>query len=166
MILRASASACAGCAWAGDARMAAAGEGAVFGVGLAYNRAAGVEHARNDCRVDVGDEAFQYARAVDKRNAGHADRILDADVVALEAAGWRAFDVATPIPGVEWIVLRRRPVAWVARIFHRRTKLGEFLQAPIRSDWPLHAVLVRLSLGVRHLNAEFVGQCADFPDTG
>jgi hypothetical protein len=105
-----------------------AGEGEVLAIGLADDGSAGVQYPRDDRGVDVGHEALQDARAVHHGQAGDAHRVLDGDVETLENALARSLDVAAPVPAVLRIVLRSRPPAGVAGIFHRQALLGQGLQ--------------------------------------
>ena len=56
--------------------MAAAGEAEILADRLADDRAAGVENARRDGRVDIRHIAFHRRGAVHHRHAGETDIVL------------------------------------------------------------------------------------------
>src|SRR6185436_15289814 len=94
----------------GRARVAAAREAEVLAVHLAEDGAAGVEDARHDGGVDVGDVALQRGGAVHHGHAGQADVVLERDALALQLAGGRALDLALVVPGVVLVVLALRAI--------------------------------------------------------
>src|SRR5207237_6593223 len=81
------------------AGVAAAGEAEVLADGLAQDRAAGVEDARDHGGVDLRRVALEHAGAVHHRDSGHADVVLDGHRLAREQAPGRALDLSPPVPG-------------------------------------------------------------------
>ena len=111
--------------------VAAAGQAEVLAVRLADDRAAGVEDARDDRRVDVGHVAFERRRAVHHRHAGEADVVLQDDALAGERTVRRALDLGLHVPGAERVLGRRGPVAGRARIAHLGQVVGQRVDAVV-----------------------------------
>ena len=111
--------------------------------GLPGDLAPGIEDPRHDRRVHVGHEPLQYVRAVHHRDPRHAHVVLDRDALARERPGGRALDRALPVPRVEPVLARRRPVARVSRVLDGERRLGELVEAPVGGEDAVHQVAER-----------------------
>jgi len=129
--------------------MAAAGHAEGFAVHLAGDLGAGIEHARDDGRVEIGNVAFQRRRAVHHRHARQHDIVLERDGLALEFAARRTLDGRFAVPGVARIVFRRRPVARRARILHHRHLVRHRRDEVVGIDRALHQAAERDDVFVR-----------------
>ena len=105
--------------------MTAAGQAIVLADGFAENHPTGVEHARNDSSVLIGNEVGVDGRAVHHRHSGDADIVLDGDAFAFELAAAGALDSAFPIPGVVGILRRARTDQIAARILDGQHRCRE-----------------------------------------
>ena len=105
--------------------------------GLADDLGARVEQARHDGGVLARDVALHDRRAVEHREARHADVVLHADAPAGERAVGGARDRALPRPPVGWVLGARRPVAEIdARVLHRQVLVGQLVQAREAGERP------------------------------
>ncbi len=97
-----------------------------------------VEQAFDDRRVDIGNIVLQQRRADHHGDAGEADVVLQRDPLARENAAGSARDRRLHSPGAERILLRRRPIARIPRISHRRQfirhRIQDFISARERPD--------------------------------
>jgi hypothetical protein len=85
--------------------VATTGKAEIFADRLADNRAAGVENARNDCRIDIRHVAFHCRGAIHHRHAGNAGIVLERDRLAFELAGGGTCDFRLDVPGTVPIFL-------------------------------------------------------------
>src|SRR5215831_21149113 len=99
--------------------MAAARKTQVLADRLADDLAAGIEDARHDRRILVGDITFQHVGAIHHRDAGETNIVLDGDPLAAQLARRRSLNGALPIPGVEAILLSCWAVSCITRVLHR-----------------------------------------------
>src|SRR5262249_61409673 len=104
---------------AGGAGVAPAGKAKVLAVSLADDRATGIEDARDDRGIDVGDVAHERRSAVHHRHTGQADVVLERDRLPGELAARHAFHGRLHVPRVVAVFGALRPVARRAWILHR-----------------------------------------------
>ncbi len=127
--------------------------------GLADDLGAGVEQPRHDRRVLARDVALHDRRAVEHRDAGDADVVLDAHALAGERPLRRARDRALPAPAVGGVVRAGRPVAEVgARILHRQVLVGQLVEASEAGEGRRRRRRERLELLVREREVELRGE--------
>ena len=119
---------------AAGAGVAAAGEAEIFAHRLADDRAAGIENARRDGRVDIRHIAFHRRGAVHHRHPGEADIVLERDPLALELAGSSALDLGLDVPGAVPVLLGHRPAAGQPRIADRRQLVRHPVERVIRLE--------------------------------
>ena len=150
----------------GGAGVAAAGEAEIFAMDLADDGAAGVEHAGDDGRIDIGDIAFERRGAVHHRHAGEADIVLERDRLAGELAARRALDLGLDVPGVVFVLLAFGAIARRARIFHRRDIVRHGVDRVVGGVVRLHQGVVGFELLVAHMHAEIFGDAAQLIERG
>ena len=148
----------------GRAGVAAGRETKIFARRLAGDYPAGVEYAGDDRGVDFGNVAFEYARAVHHRHAGDTDVVFDRDPLARQDPALGADDVRLPVPGVVRVLLGRRPIARLARIFYRQLRLGQLIKAGIRSDRARHQSAKRGGVLFGQVHAERPGDLQNLRD--
>jgi hypothetical protein len=132
----------------GVGRVAAAGEAEALADGLADDLGASLQDPRHDGRVDVGDVPLEHARPVHQRHAGDADVVLDGNSLARKLA-IAAADRAAPVPGVERVLLGRRPVTRRPWHHHLGLRLRQVVEPLARREHARHQVAVLLDLPVR-----------------
>ncbi len=128
---------------------------------LADDGAAGIEDARHDGGVDLGDVTGKDRRAVHHRHPSDTGVVLDGDALASEFARWRARDFGDGAPGIVGVLAGDRGSARRAGIFHRRQLVGHRGQRIVAGEARLHQTEIGPSVGIRERDAEFVGDGAD-----
>ena len=136
------------------AGVTAARQTKAFAMRLALDRRAGIQEARNDRRVDVGNIAFEGRGAIHHRHAGDADIVLDGDRLALELALRRALNVSLHVPGVERIFLGARPIPGRARIFDDRNLVRHLIDDIVSGEAAVHQRNELADAFLRHGHAE------------
>jgi hypothetical protein len=85
--------------------MTAAGKTEILAYRLADDRPAGIENTRHHRRIDIRHIAFHRRGAVHHRHAGEANFVFERDLLALQRAGVRAFDLGHDVPVTVRVVL-------------------------------------------------------------
>ena len=129
--------------------------------GLADDLAPGVEDPSDDRCVDVGHESFEQRGSIHHRHARHGDVVLDSNGLSGQLARAGAFDGATPVPGVQWILFRRGPVSPGTRVVDRQLRLGELIEAVVRGEQASDQVAIVGELLVREFEAEARGRLVE-----
>ena len=88
--------------------VAAAGQAKIFAMRLADDRAAGIENAGDDRRIDIRHVAFERRGAVHHRHAGEADIVLQDDALAGQRSVRGAAHFGLHRPGIERILVGAR----------------------------------------------------------
>ncbi len=127
---------------------------------FASNLGAGVQHARDDGGIEVGDVTLQRRRAVHHRHAGEHDIVLERDGLALELAARGALHGRFAVPGVARIFLRRGLIARRARIFHLRHFVGHGAHEIVGFDRALHQSAERGDIFIGQRKAALLGDAA------
>ena len=121
--------------------VARTGETQVLASRLAGDRAASIEDPRHHGGVELGHVTFQQRRAVHHGHAGHADVVLDRDLLAAQEPFAAALDIRLPVPGAVGIFRCRRPVSWRARRDRRQGRRHQLFEPAVRRQRPLERLL-------------------------
>ena len=128
---------------------------------LADHPAAGFQHAGDDGRVHVRDEALHRLGGEHLRDAGHADVVLEADRLARQQPGCLAAERALPQPGLERVLVQGWPVA--GRTLRKQARRRLLLRAGLHEQVQLahhvvHERHIHLRLGRVEAEAHLVRQ--------
>src|SRR5262249_42103873 len=107
--------------------VASTGQAEGFAVCLTENDSAGIQYSVDDGSGDVWRIAFECRRAVHHWNASEHDVVLEDYRLPLELPVSRALDTRLVVPGVVLILVGRRSVTRITRIFNRRQVIGKLV---------------------------------------
>jgi hypothetical protein len=129
---------------------------------LADDVGAGVEQARYHRRVLAGHVALEDRRAVEHRDVGDADVVLDADGAPRKRALRRAGDGAPPAPAVRRVLRAGRPVAGVgARVLDGQRLVLELVEPGVARRRRLGERVEGLDLLLREVELEGAGDLGE-----
>jgi len=146
--------------------VAATRKAKAFAIRLARDFTARVEDARDHRRVDVGHVALEHRSAVHHRHAGDADVVLDRDPLAAQRPARGALDRGLVVPRVQRVLVALGTVARRARVFDRRLRFDEFLQALVGRHGPGHQALEGHEVLRAQVQTELRGDVLDFVERG
>jgi hypothetical protein len=120
---------------------------------LAGDGAAGIEHAPRHGGVDLRHETLQRRGAVHHRYTGQCDVVLQHHLAASERPARGAPDVGLDIPGVEFVLVSRRPASRCAGVYHLGKEVGQLIDAVVGGKAAFHLlqVLRQLRFGQMHV---------------
>src|SRR5262249_33220457 len=112
-----------------------------------------IENSADDRCIELWGVPLNQEGSIHHRDAGDADRVFDGDPLAGERSRLRPSNVALPVPSVEGVLVRVRPVTGRSRIttgWHGRHRLDLVDQL----DELREVRLVGRELDVGHADAE------------
>ena len=134
---------------AGGTGVGAAGEAKIFAHRLADDGRAGVEQARDDRRIDVGNVTFECRCAIHHRHARDTNVVFDCHGFTGELALRRAFDGRLVIPRAIFVLVTFWAIARRARIFHLRKIIGRLVD---------HIIGIEITLQQGVIGFQFLGR--------